>query len=29
MSTKAVTGTPSNDAIAWAEGELKRLYEKR
>jgi hypothetical protein len=25
---KAVTGTPTQNAIAWAEGEIKRVYEK-
>ena len=25
---KAVTGTPAKKAIAWAEGEIKRVYEK-
>jgi hypothetical protein len=29
MSTKAVTGAPIKDAIAWAEGESKRIYDKR
>jgi multiple sugar transport system substrate-binding protein len=28
MYAKAVTGTPAKDAIAWAEGEIKRIYEK-
>jgi multiple sugar transport system substrate-binding protein len=28
MYAKAVTGTPTKDAIAWAEGEIKRIYEK-
>ncbi len=28
MYAKAVTGTPTKDAIAWAEGEIKRVYEK-
>ena len=25
---KAVTGTPTKNALAWAEGEIKRVYEK-
>jgi hypothetical protein len=25
---KAATGTPTQNAIAWAEGEIKRVYEK-
>jgi hypothetical protein len=25
---KAVTGTPTKNAIAWAEREIKRVYEK-
>jgi multiple sugar transport system substrate-binding protein len=28
MYAKAVTGTATKDAIAWAEGEVKRVYEK-
>ena len=28
MYAKAVTGTPTQDAMAWAEGEIKRVYEK-
>ena len=28
MYAKAVTGTSTKDAIAWAEGEVKRVYEK-
>jgi multiple sugar transport system substrate-binding protein len=28
MYAKAVTGTPTQEAIAWAEGEIKRVYEK-
>jgi hypothetical protein len=28
MYAKAVTGTPTKEAIAWAEGEIKRIYEK-
>ncbi|MBI3326472.1 MAG: extracellular solute-binding protein [Nitrospinae bacterium] len=28
MYAKAVTGTPTKEAIAWAEGEIKRVYEK-
>ena len=28
MYAKAVTGMPTNEAIAWAEGEIKRIYEK-
>jgi len=28
MYAKAVTGTPTKDAITWAEGEIKRVYEK-
>jgi multiple sugar transport system substrate-binding protein len=28
MYAKAVTGTPTKDAMAWAEGEIKRVYEK-
>jgi multiple sugar transport system substrate-binding protein len=27
MYAKAVTGTPTTEAIAWAEGEIKRVYE--
>jgi multiple sugar transport system substrate-binding protein len=28
MYAKAVTGTPTKEAITWAEGEIKRVYEK-
>jgi multiple sugar transport system substrate-binding protein len=28
MYAKAVTGTPTKEAIAWAEGEIRRIYEK-
>jgi multiple sugar transport system substrate-binding protein len=28
MYAKAVTGTPTKETIAWAEGEIKRIYEK-
>jgi multiple sugar transport system substrate-binding protein len=28
MYAKAVTGTPTKEAIAWAEAEIKRVYEK-
>jgi len=28
MYAKAVTGTPAKDAVAWAEGEIRRIYEK-
>jgi multiple sugar transport system substrate-binding protein len=28
MYAKAVTGTPTKEAIAWAEAEVKRIYEK-
>lgn len=28
MYAKAVTGTPTKEAIAWAESEIKRVYEK-
>jgi len=28
MYAKAVTGTPTKEAIAWAETEVKRIYEK-
>jgi multiple sugar transport system substrate-binding protein len=28
MYAKAVTGTPTKEAMAWAEGEIKRVYEK-
>jgi multiple sugar transport system substrate-binding protein len=28
MYAKAVTGTPTKEAMAWAEGEIKRIYEK-
>jgi multiple sugar transport system substrate-binding protein len=28
MYAKAVTGTPTKEAIAWAEAEIKRIYEK-
>jgi multiple sugar transport system substrate-binding protein len=28
MYAKAVTGTPTKEAISWAEGEIKRVYEK-
>lgn len=28
MYAKAVTGTPTKDAIAWAEGEMRRVYER-
>ena len=27
MYAKAVTGTPTREAIGWAEGEIKRVYE--
>lgn len=28
MYAKAVTGTPTKEAVAWAETEIKRIYEK-
>jgi len=27
MYAKAVTGTKAEDAVKWAEGELKKIYE--
>jgi multiple sugar transport system substrate-binding protein len=27
MYAKAVQGMPAEDAVKWAEGELKRIYE--
>jgi hypothetical protein len=28
MFTKAVTGTPTDEALKWGEVELKKIYEK-
>jgi hypothetical protein len=28
MFAKAVTGTPTNDAMTWAESEIKRIYSE-
>jgi multiple sugar transport system substrate-binding protein len=28
MYAKAITGTSTKDSVAWAEGEIKRVYEK-
>jgi len=27
LAAKAVTGTKAEDAVKWAEGELKKIYE--